>query len=184
MAILSTAISIVLAQDCDQIPACVDGQPLINCSMVFNNDTHRQITVYILETAPANSLIYCLQNDLFFPNAMYGVSGAIFYLNDTINAVLLVQPIDYEQFTQRTAIITATPQNGPSIEATLIVNIVNVNEFAPTVNEGVTQSYMFTLTEGEGFRPLLLQIKDGDAMPDITYTQSMVLVVKILKLVL
>ena len=116
---LLTVIPTALTQQCDQITTCVDGQPLINCSMVFQNATTQlQINVYILENIPANSVVYCLDDDLFFPNAMYDISSRPdFDIDSTIGAVLLTESPDYEDATQRNRkhILTATAQNGSHI---------------------------------------------------------------------
>ena len=86
---LLTAIPTALTQQCDQITTCVDGQPLINCSVVFQNATTQlQINVYILENIPANSVVYCLDDDLFFPDAMYDISCRDMILTLTLQLVL------------------------------------------------------------------------------------------------
>ena len=166
---LLTIIPTALTQHCDQITTCVDGQPLINCSMAFQNATTQlQINVYILENIPANSVIYCLDDDLFFPNAIYTVSLAhTFMINSTIGAVVITESPNYEVAAQRNRkpIHTATAQNGSSIEATLIVNVINVNEFPPILSGNSMRS--FELTEGEGNvpSPYVLQVTDEDVPP-------------------
>ena len=166
---LLTIIPTALTQHCDQITTCVDGQPLINCSMAFQNATTQlQINVYILENIPANSVIYCLDDDLFFPNAMYDISLApTFMINSTIGAVVITESPNYEDATQRTRkpIITATSQNGSSIETTLIVNVVNVNEFPPVLNGGRMQSFVLTEGEDKVPDPYDLEVSDDDAAP-------------------
>ena len=158
-----------LTQHCDQITTCVDGQPLINCSMAFQNATTQlQINVYILESIPDNSVIYCLDDDLFFPNAMYDISlGPTFMINSTIGAVVITESPNYEDATQRTRkpIITATAQNGSSIETTLIVNVINVNEFPPVLSGNSMRSFVLTEGEGKVPSPYVLQVSDGDAEP-------------------
>ena len=166
---LLTIIPTALTQHCDQITTCVDGQPLINCSMAFQNATTQlQINVYILENIPDNSVIYCLDDDLFFPNAIYDVSlDSAFMINSTIGAVVITESPNYEDATQRARkpIITATAQNGSSIETTLIVNVINVNEFPPVLSGNSMRS--FELTEGEGNvpSPYVLQVTDKDVPP-------------------
>ena len=172
---LLTIIPTALTQHCDQITTCVDGQPLINCSMAFQNATTQlQINVYILENIPDNSVIYCLDDDLFFPNAMYDISlNPTFMINSTIGAVVITESPNYEDATQRTRkpIITATARNGSSTEATLIVNVINVNEFPPVLSsENSMRS--FELTEGEDKvpSPYNLQVRDNDtASRQISY---------------
>ena len=90
-----------LTQHCGQITTRVNGQPLINCSMAFQNATTQlQINVYILENIPDNSVIYCLDDDLFFPNAMYDISLVhTFMINSTIGAVVIKESPDYEDAT-------------------------------------------------------------------------------------
>ena len=163
---LSTAIPTALTQHCDQITTCVDGQPLINCSMAFQNATTQlQITVYILENIPDNSVIYCLDDDLFFPNAMYDISlGPTFMINSTIGAVVITESPNYEDATQRNRkpIITATAQNGSSTEAMLIVNVINVNEFLPVLSGNSMRSFVLTEGEGKVPSPYVLQVRDND----------------------
>ena len=173
---LLTAIPTALTQQCDQITTCVDGQPLINCSVVFQNATTQlQINVYILENIPANSVVYCLDDDLFFPDAMYDISSRPeFDIDSTIGAVLITESPDYEDTTQRNRkpILTATAQNGSHIEAILTVNVINVNEFPPMLSGRSIRS--FVLTEGEGQRPnpYDLQVTDNDTVQQISYNIS------------
>lgn len=168
---LSTAIPTVLTQRCDQMPTCIDGQPLINCSRVFKNVT--QITVYILENLPANSVVYCLDDELFFPNADYELSTSDFDINSTIGAIVVKEHLDYEQVQEQQRMVTITAratQNGTEVtsEATLIVNIVNVNEFAPVLSGSNTRSFNFI--EGSTPTSYELFISDDDAEPQsITY---------------
>ena len=170
---LSTAIPTVLTQHCDQMPTCIYGHPLINCSIVFNNVTHKQITVYILENLPANSVVYCLDDELFFPNAMYNRTTSDFSINSTTGAIVVKEHLDYEQVQEQRRLVTIiarATQNGTEVmsEATLIVNIVNVNEFAPVLSGSSIRSFNFI--EGSIPTSYELFISDDDAGPqNITY---------------
>ena len=173
---LSTAIPTVLTQRCDQMPTCIDGQPLINCSRVFNNVTRKQITVYILENLPTNSVVYCLDDELFFPDAMYNLTTSDFNINSTIGAIVVKEHLDYEQVQEQQRMVTITTtatQNGTEVtsEATLIVNVVNVNEFAPVLGGSNTRSFNFI--EGSIPASYELFISDDDTRPyNVTYTIS------------
>ena len=164
----------VVTQDCDQITTCVDGRPLINCSMV--NATSREITVYILENTPVNSTIYCLDDRLFFPNATTSYEtpqvGFLqhFTINNTIGDIVVIQSPDFESLPFNIqAPITGFAVNGTRSErVTLIVNIINVNEFSPQIQAGSVRS--FVLTEGEDTpQPFGLRVSDLDGISNITY---------------
>ena len=170
---LSTVISTVLTQDCDRITTCVDGQPLVNCSMVNG----RQIAVYILENVPVNSTIYCLDDRIFFPNATsYETPSQSFLQHFSINTtgdIVVIMSPDYEDSSQIQGFIRGVAVDGSrSDQVTLTVNIVNVNEFSPQLTAGLERS--FVLTEGketpESF--VAFRISDEDGTSNITYNIS------------
>ena len=171
---LSTVISTVLTQDCDRITTCVDGQPLVNCSMVNG----RQITAYVLENIPVNSTIYCLDDRLFFPNATtsYETPSQLFTQHFSINTsgdIVVIMSPDYESLPQDfiQTIIRGVAANRSVSEVTLMVNIVNVNEFSPLLEAGPERS--FVLTEVKDIpQPFGLRVRDGDRISNITYNIS------------
>ena len=93
----------------------------------------------------------------------------------SINAsgvIVVVQSPNYESLQQIMGIITGVPVNGPASEpVTMIVNVVNVNEFAPQLQGERVRS--FVLTEGEDTpQPFGLRVTDGDRTSNITYNIS------------
>ena len=174
---LSTVISTVLTQDCDRITTCVDGQPLVNCSMVNG----RQIDVYILENVPVNSTIYCLDDRLFFPNATTSYEtpsqsfSQHFSINTTGDIVVIMSP-NYEDLPQNLKFILGfirgvAVDGSRSEQVTLTVNIVNVNEFSPQLTAGPERS--FVLTEHiDTLQPFGFQISDPDGISSISYNIS------------
>ena len=142
------------------------------------NATSREITVYILENTPVNSTIYCLDDRLFFPNATtsYETPQVGFLQHFTINTIgdiVVIQSPDFESLPFNNKFIQA-PIRGVAMDGTrsepvtLIVNIVNVNEFSPQIQAGPVQS--FVLTEGEDTpQPFGLRVSDRDGISNITY---------------
>ena len=84
-------------QGCTQINACVPGQPMINCSTVARNcswDPPIQINSYVLENIPPNSVVYCLNDNVFFdqPTAVtYEDISGLLEIDDTMTAILLTK---------------------------------------------------------------------------------------------
>ena len=169
MAFLLTAISTVLAQDCDQIKDCVDSEPLINCSMVDGRD----IIVYVLENIPVNSVVYCLDDALFFPNAttMYSVSSGTFsdhFSIDPDGTIVVKLSPNYEMFPLLASSISRQALNGSRKEVSMTVNVINVNEYAPRLTGGARVS--FILTENvETFKKYQVEVRDEDQTQNNTF---------------
>ena len=151
---LSSEVRVVSGQSCTQITTCVPGQRMVNCYNVTrdsNPGSSLQITSYVLENIPPNSVIYCLNDSVFFDTpgtVMYDASNG-FTINDTINAVLLIQsPNREEDGEQITGRVTASDTSGQS-EASLQVIIIDVNEFPPEFIAPDEFQHSLRFTEGE-----------------------------------
>ena len=169
MVFLLTAISTALAQDCDRNTACVDGQPLINCSMVDDRD----INVYILENIPRNSVVYCLDDTLFFPDdtkayAPVSESFRDHFRIDSDGTIVVEQSPNYEEMAQIASSITGRASNNSIKQVFLAVNVINVNEVAPELKGGPVRS--FILTEGlDTFEDYDVNVVDTDGTQFITF---------------
>ena len=167
---LFAAISTLLAQDCDQIKNCVDSEPLLNCSMVDGRD----IIVYVLENIPVNSVVYCLDDALFFPNATtsYTVSSGTFsdhFSIDSDGTIVVKLSPNYEMFPRLASSISGqSSSNDSRKEVSMTVNVINVNEYAPRLTGGARVS--FILTENvETFKKYQVEVRDEDQTQDNTF---------------
>ena len=169
MVFLLTAISTALAQDCDGITTCVDGQPLINCSIVDARD----INVYILENIPVNSVVYCLDDTLFFPDDTKAYAPVLesfrdYFRIDSDGTIDVEQSPNYEETPQIASSITGRASNNSIKQVFLAVNVINVNEVAPELKGGPVRS--FILTEGmDTFEDYWVNVVDTDGMQFITF---------------
>ena len=151
--LFTTMVAMEFGQGCTQITTCVPGQPMINCSVVThdsNSDPPIQITSYVLENIPPNSVIYCLNDSAFFdtPGTVTYAASSDFTINDAINAVLLIRSPNREADDQITGRVTAfdTPDQS---EANLQVIIIDVNEFPPEFIAPDVLQHSLRFTEGE-----------------------------------
>ena len=169
MVFLLTAISTALAQDCDGITTCVNGQPLINCSIVDARD----INVYILENIPRNSVVYCLDDTLFFPDDTKAYAPVLesfrdYFRIDSDGTIVVEQSPNYEETAQIASSITGRASNNSIKQVFLAVNVINVNEVAPELKGGPVRS--FILTEGmDTFEDYDVNIVDTDGKQFITF---------------
>ena len=134
----------------------------------------RDINVYILENIPVNSVVYCLDDALFFPNAttMYTVSSGTFsdyFSIDPDGTIVVKLSPNYEMFPLLASSISGqSSSNDSRKEVSMTVNVINVNEYAPRLIGGARVS--FILTENvETFKKYQVEVRDEDQTQDNTF---------------
>ena len=152
--LFTTMVAMAFGQGCTQITTCIPGQLMVNCYIVTRDSnlvSPIRITSYVSENIPPTSVIYCLNDSVFFntPGTVTYEASIGFTINDTINAVLLPQSPNREEDGDRiTGRIIAydTPDQS---EASLQVIIVDVNEFPPEIIAPNELQHSLRFTEGE-----------------------------------
>jgi len=135
-----------------------------------NSDPPIPITSYVLENIPPNSVVYCLDDNVFFDTPGIVTYKITFTVDETIRAILLDDSPDRETTGQIPGRVTATNSNSdPPSEARLLINIIDVNEFPPQFVAPSELQHSLRFTEGESpTNPLvgLIQTIDDDATDD------------------
>ena len=169
--LFTTMVAMAFGQGCTQIKTCVPGQPMVNCYNVTrdsNSGSSLRITSYVLENIPPNSIVYCLNDSVFFdtPGTVTYEASLGFTINDAINAVLLIQSPnreeDGEQISGRVTAVDTSDQSAANLQ----VIIIDVNEFPPEFIAPDDLQHSLRFTEGE--RPTnslvgRIQTSDGDS---------------------
>jgi len=143
---------------------------MINCSIVtrVSDNPPILITSYVLENIPPNSVVYCLDDSVFFdtpviPGTVTYETSVGFTIDNTLDAVLLIHSPDREAVNQQTGVVMAiNMSNSARSEAMLRVNIIDVNEFPPKFILPDELQHSLRFTEGEKPTNSLVGIKTLD----------------------